>query len=78
MLAVQSGAAPLAPRFVEFVDQAEAVFETDVRRPVVIDVIDSEGCTFDLLESFAKAKRVLITPLKPSSVPSLELTYTGS
>jgi len=73
VLAVQSGAAPLAPRLVELVDQAEAVLETDVRRAVVID---SEGCTFDLLESFAKAKRVLITPLKPSRVPSLELTYT--
>ncbi len=73
VLSVQSGAAPLAPRLVELVDQAETVLETDVRRAVVID---SEGCTFDLLESFAKAKRVLITPLKPSRVPSLELTYT--
>ncbi len=73
VLAVQSGAAPLAPRLVELVDQAEAVLETDVRRAVVID---AEGCTFDLLESFAKAKRVLITPLKPSRVPTLELTYT--
>jgi hypothetical protein len=73
VLSVQSGSAPLAPRLVELVDQAEAVFETDVRRAVVID---AEGCTFDLLESFAKAKRVLITPLKPSRVPSLELTYS--
>jgi hypothetical protein len=73
VLSVQSGGAPLAPRLVELVDQAERVFETDVRRAVVID---AEGCTFDLLESFAKAKRVLITPLKPSRIPSLELTYT--
>lgn len=73
VLAVQSGAAPLAPRLVELVAQAEAMLETDVRRAVVID---SEGCTFDLLESFAKAQRVLITPLKPSRVPALELTYT--
>jgi hypothetical protein len=58
---------------VELVDQAERVLETDVERAVVID---SEGCTFDLLEAFAKAKRVFITPLKPSRVPSLELTYT--
>jgi hypothetical protein len=73
VLSVQSGSAPLAPRLVELVDQAEAVLETDVRRAVVID---AEGCTFDLLESFAKAKRVIITPLKPSRVPELELMYT--
>jgi hypothetical protein len=73
VLSVQSGSAPLAPRLVDLVDQAEAVLETDVERAVVID---AEGCTFDLLESFAKAKRVLITPLKPSRVPTLELTYT--
>jgi hypothetical protein len=73
VLSVQSGSAPLAPRLIELVDRAETVLETEVRRAVVID---SEGCTFDLLESFAEAKRVLITPLKPSRVPSLELTYT--
>lgn len=73
VLSVQSGSAPLAPRLVKLVEQAETLLETDVERAVVID---SEGCTFDLLESFAKAKRVLITPLKPSRVPSLELTYT--
>lgn len=73
VLSVQSGGAPLAPRLVELVDQAETVLETDVERAVVID---AEGCTFDLLEAFAKAKRVFITPLKPSRVPSLELTYT--
>ena len=73
VLSVQSGAAPLAPRLVELVDQAETALETDVERAVVID---SEGCTFDLLESFAKAERILITPLKPSRVPSLELRYT--
>ena len=73
VLSVQSGGAPLAPRLVELVDQAEAALETEIERAVVID---AEGCTFDLLESFAKAKRVLITPLKPSRVPSLKLTYT--
>jgi hypothetical protein len=73
VLSVQSGGAPLAPRLVDLVDQAEAALETEIERAVVID---SEGCTFDLLDSFAKAKRVLITPLKPSRVPSLELTYT--
>jgi hypothetical protein len=73
VLSVQSGSAPLAPRLVDLVDQAETALETEVERAVVID---AEGCTFDLLESFANAKRVLITPLKPSRVPSLELTYT--
>jgi hypothetical protein len=32
-----------------------------VRRAVIID---AEGCTFDLLESFAKAGRVLIVPAR--------------
>jgi hypothetical protein len=73
VLSVQSGSAPLAPRLVDLVDQAETALETEVERAVVID---AEGCTFDLLESFAKAQRVLITPLKPSRVPSLELSYT--
>jgi hypothetical protein len=73
VLSVQSGLAPLAPRLVELVAQAEAVLETEVERAVVID---AEGCTFDLLWSFAKAKRVIITPLKPSRVPELELTYS--
>jgi hypothetical protein len=73
VLSVQSGSAPLAPRLIDLVEQAETALETDVERAVVID---AEGCTFDLLESFAKAKRVLITPLKPSRMPSLELTYT--
>lgn len=72
VLSVQSGSAPLAPRLVDLVDQAETTLETEVERAIVID---AEGCTFDLLESFAKAKRVLITPLKPSRVPALELTY---
>jgi hypothetical protein len=73
VLSVQSGSAPLAPRLVDLVDRAETVFETDVQRAVVID---AEGCTFDLLAAFAKAKRVVVTPLKPSRVPELELTYT--
>jgi len=78
-----AGRVPAWPRFVH--EQPETIaaklrmlvfggwLETDVRRAVVID---AEGCTFDLLESFANAKRVLITPLKPSRVPTLELTYT--
>ena len=44
-----------------------------MRRAVVID---SEGSTFDLLESFTNAKRVLITPLKPSRLPALKLRYS--
>ena len=73
VLSVQSGSAPLAPRLVQLVAQAEKVFETEVQRAVIID---AEGSTFDLLESFAAAKRVMITPLKPSRVPDLELTYS--
>jgi hypothetical protein len=34
------------------------------------------GSTFDLLESFDKAHRVLVTPLKPSRAPELELRYS--
>lgn len=73
VLSVQSGSAPLAPRLVQLVARAEKVLETDVQRAVVID---AEGSTFDLLESFATAKRVMITPLKPSRVPELELNYS--
>lgn len=39
-------------------------------------VIDSEGSTFDILAAFAKERRVIVTPLKPSRAPDLELTYT--
>lgn len=73
VLSVQSGSAPLAPRLVKLVEKAEAALETDVGRAVVID---AEGCTFDLLSSFAEAKRVIITPIKPSRVPELELKYS--
>ena len=72
VLSVQSGSAPLAPRLVQLVAQAEKVLETDVQRAVIID---AEGSTFELLASFAAAKRVMITPLKPSRLPELELTY---
>jgi hypothetical protein len=73
VLSMQSGGAPLAPRLVQLVEQAESALETEVQRAVVID---SEGSTFDLLESFTRAKRVLITPLKPSRMPELELNYS--
>ncbi len=72
VLSVQSGAAPLAPRLVELVEQAEGVLGDEVRRAVVID---AEGSTFDLLEAFAQAHRVIVTPLRPARAPELELRY---
>jgi hypothetical protein len=73
VLSVQSGAAPLAPRLVALVEEAEGLLGGAVERAVVID---AEGSTFDLLESFTKRKRVLITPLRPSRAPGLELSYS--
>lgn len=70
---VQSGAAPLAPRLVELVTHAERVLGGDVERAVVVD---SEGSTFDILTAFTDAKRVIVTPLKPSRVSDLEFRYT--
>jgi hypothetical protein len=70
---VQSGGAPLAPRLATLVKKAEALLEGDVRRAVIID---AEGSTFDILESFAKHGRVIITPLRPSRAPALELRYS--
>lgn len=69
---VQSGSAPLAPRLVDLVRKVEATLEGDVRRAVVID---AEGSTFDILESFAKEGRVIVTPLRPGRAPELELKY---
>jgi hypothetical protein len=73
---VQSGAAPLAPRLVQVVEQAEKKLgeSAEVKRAVVID---AEGSTFDLLEGFAKQGRVIVTPLKPSRAAELELKYTA-
>jgi len=73
VLSMQSGAAPLAPRLVMLVTQAEEVLGDEVRRAVVID---AEGSTFDLLESFAKTHRIIVTPLRPSRAPELELSYS--
>lgn len=73
VLSVQSGAAPLAPRLVKLVEQAEELVGGDVERAVVID---AEGSTFDLLETFTQRQRVLITPLRPSRAPELELSYS--
>ena len=69
---VQSGSAPLAPRLLKLVEDAEAKLDGDVRRAVVID---AEGSVFDVLHSFSLAKRVIITPLRPSRAPELELSY---
>lgn len=71
---VSSGSAPLAPRLVELVKEVEARLPESVRRVVIID---AEGSTFDILESFAKAKRAIVTPLRPSRAPGLELRYTA-
>lgn len=73
VLSVQNGSAPLAPRLVALVEEAERLLGGDVERAVVID---AEGSTFDLLESFTKRRRVLITPLRPARAPELELRYT--
>lgn len=73
VLSVQSGSAPLAPRLIDLVKQAEATLETEVQRAVIID---SEGSTFDILDTFAREGRVIVTPLKPSRTPELELSYS--
>jgi hypothetical protein len=70
---VQSGTAPLAPRLVSLVDEAEKKLDGEVRRAVVID---SEGSTFDILTAFADKSRVIVTPLKPSRLASLQLKYS--
>lgn len=72
---VNSGSAPLAPRLVQVVKEVEAKLgeEGEVKRAVVID---AEGSTFDILEAFAKEGRVIVTPLRPSRAPELELTYS--
>lgn len=73
VLSVQSGTAPLAPRLVELVDQAEATLGGTVRRALVVD---AEGSTFDILSSFDAKDRVIVTPLRPSRAPELELRYS--
>ena len=70
---VQSGSAPLAPRLLELVKHAEKVLGDNILRATIID---AEGSTFDVLEAFSKAGRVIVTPLRPSRAPELELSYT--
>lgn len=73
LAAVQSGTAPLAPRLVELVKEAEEKLDGEVRRAVVID---AEGSTFDILEAFTKEGRVIVTPLRPARAPALQLEYS--
>lgn len=70
---VQSGAAPLAPRLVQLVEDAEAKLGGVVHRAVVID---AEGSTFDILEAFKKKQRIIVTPLRPARAPGLEISYS--
>lgn len=72
LVLVQSGAAPLAPRLLEIVEQVEADLDDEISRAVVVD---AEGSTFDILQAFQKQKRVIVTPLKPSRMSGLELRY---
>ncbi len=73
VLSVQSGSAPLAPRLVGLVEEAEESLGGGIARAVVID---SEGSTFDLLNSFAEREQVLITPLRPARAANLTLSYS--
>lgn len=75
---VQSGAAPLAPRLKEIVDHSEEKLGEGIRRAVVID---AEGSTFDVLQSFVQdmndeaKSRIIVTPLRPSRAPELEIRH---
>jgi hypothetical protein len=73
LIMVQSGAAPLAPRVVDLVEQEDRILGDGVRRAVVID---SEGSTFDLLDTFTREQRVVVTPLKRSRISELDLSYS--
>jgi transposase len=75
---VQSGSAPLASRLQAIVENAEKQLGEEIRRAVIID---AEGSTFDVLESFVKnnanasKSRIIVTPLRPSRAPGLEITH---
>ncbi len=72
VMGVQSGGAPLAPQLATLVERTEKQLGDDIRRAVVID---SEGSTFDILSGFSEARRVIVTPLRPSRAPALELRH---
>lgn len=69
---VQSGTAPLAPNFLQMVEDTEAQLAEGIRRAVVID---AEGSTFDILAA-CKGQRVIVTPLRPGQAEKVELSYT--
>jgi hypothetical protein len=72
VMAVQSGSSPLVPQLSRLVAGAEKVLGDGIQRVVVVD---AEVSTFDTMETFSKANRVIVTPLRPSRVPELELRY---
>lgn len=74
VVSVQSGGAPLAPRFMSLVESAEGQLDGGVVRRAVI--VDSEGSTFDILSACTAGQRVIVTPLKPARMPSLKLKYS--
>jgi hypothetical protein len=78
VVSVQSGSAPLAPRLLTIVESTEKLLEEEIRRAVVID---AEGSTFDVLQSFVSRNedptksRIIVTPLRPSRAPELEIRH---
>jgi hypothetical protein len=69
----RSGSSPLAPQLGELVKEAERRLGHDVRRAVVID---AEGSVFDILDSFSRQQRVIVTPCRASQLRELELRYS--
>ena len=39
-------------------------------------MIDAEGSTFDVLAEFKRAKRIIVTPLRPARAPELDLRFS--
>lgn len=69
----RSGSSPLAPQLGELVNEAEQRLGHDVRRAVVID---SEGSVFDILASFERQGRVIVTPCRATQLRELKLRYS--
>jgi len=78
VVSVQSGSAPLAPRLKEIAESVQEQLGEEIRRAVVID---AEGSTFDVLESFVRdmkdetKSRIIVTPLRPSRAPELDIRH---
>ncbi len=68
----RSGSSPLAPQLGALVERAELRLGHDVRRAVVID---GEGSVFDILESFQRQHRVIVTVCRATQLRELELRY---